>query len=103
MGDCGSSERKHLTMAQYSFLLALSACPPPSLMVTLSPSRPSTASMATPSTDLMGLELGVWDQQGLGTTLWSPVPTLSTGATIMQAEPSKFQFCFIVNSNLIFM
>merc|ERR1719382_1861919 len=77
-----------------------SACPPPSPMGTPSPSRPSTGSTATPSTDLMGLERGVWDQQGLGTTPWSPVLTLSTGATIMQAEPSKILLCFIVNSKL---
>ena len=51
----------------------------------------------------MGLEHGVWDQQGLGTTPWSPVLTPSTGATIMQAEPSKFELCFIVNSKLIFI
>merc|ERR1712168_1024319 len=80
-----------------------SACPPPSLMGTPSPSRPSTGSTATPSTDLMGLERGVWDQAGLGTTPWSPVLTPSMGAIIMQAEPPPFEFCFIVNSKLIFM
>ena len=100
-----------------------SACPLPSLMGTPSPSRPSTGSTATPSTgrqfwtiyfgiseiysspsfsDLTGLERGVWDQAGLGTTPWSPVLTPSMGAIIMQAEPLPFEFCFIVNSKLIF-
>ena len=100
-----------------------SACLLPSPMGTPSPSRPSTGFTATPSTgrqfwtiyfgiseiysspsfsDLTGLERGVWDQAGLGTTPWSPVLTPSTGAIIMQAEPPPFEFCFIVNSKLIF-
>merc|ERR1712110_400942 len=78
-----------------------SACLPPSPTGTQSPSRPSTGSTATPSTDLMGLEHGVWAPACLGTTLWSPALTPSTGATIMQAEPSHFEFCFIVNTKLI--
>ena len=102
---------------------SVSACLLPSLTGTQSPSRPSTGSTATPSTgrllvgrcilvswnlflpsfsDLMGLEHGVWAQAGLGTTPWSPAPTPSTGATITQAEPSHSEFCFIVNSKLIF-
>merc|ERR1712203_670859 len=79
----------------FACLPGLCPCLLPSPMGMQSPSRPSTASTATPSTDLMGLEHGVWDHLGLGTTPWSPVPTLCTGTTIMQAEHSNLSFVLL--------
>merc|ERR1712106_745595 len=99
--DCGSSERKDLTMARYSFLLALHARSPlrwrrrvhPGLLRVLR--QPHLQTLWVWSVGC-GIQR-VWVQlNGLQSKLFL------RGLPLCRLKLLHFEFCFIANSKLIF-